>query len=71
MTLKWVANWYKAKLQSLASAWYDVSWYEWIYTNIQNTVDWLLTPTNWSTPVQKQDTSYKANNWKTYNLIIK
>lgn len=51
MTLKGIANGYKSKLQSLASAGYDVSGYEWIYTNIQNTVDWILqNPVNSTTP---------------------
>lgn len=56
MTLKWIANWYKSKLQSLASAKYDVAWYEWIYKNIDNKVNSLLKPTT-TTPanVNKQD----------------
>lgn len=34
MTLKVVAGWYKRQLQSLAASWKDVSWFEWLYQNL-------------------------------------
>jgi hypothetical protein len=64
MTLKWIANGYKSKLQSLASAKYDVSWYEWLYKNIENQVNSLLPQEN--TTEAPQSTVWK--NWVSYTL---
>ena len=41
MTLKVVAGWYKRQLQSLAAAWKDVSWFQWLYDNLSGQVEAL------------------------------
>lgn len=41
-TLKSLANWYKTKLRSVAWGWFDVSWYEWVYTSLTSQADSLL-----------------------------
>lgn len=44
MTLKTMMNWYKWQLQTLASAWDDVSLFQWKYKDYENIVNGLL---NW------------------------
>lgn len=70
MTFTAIANWYKTKLQSLASAKYDVSWYEWIYKEIKwqaNKYLWTTWTTQWNTKTdiksRIEQIRNSKNNW--------
>ena len=66
MTLDMLADWYKRKLSTQASLWYDVSWMAGIYQQIINKSSELMNELWWTS---KEDTTTNPFWWSTsYSL---
>lgn len=65
MTLKTMMNGYKNILQTQASAWRDVSGFQWQYKRYEDKINKLLWGQN-----KTESTQFTAQSWKVYKIVI-